>query len=225
MFAEILERLANLEASHSRIIRAGEVVGIDEQRGTVRVQFNDADNVISYNLPVLFPKTHADKCIHMPDLGEHVACIFLPNGQEQGFVIGAFYSKADKVPVASRDKRHIRFRDGSWFEYDRAAHKLSGHVVDGDAELTVGKTAKLVAGVSATTMAPTIYLMGNVSQTDINGQQGTEIKNTITTHDGSYTLDGPMRVSDLIVDNNVTIGGNLTTDGNAHAETRTGGGS
>ena len=220
---EIFDRLARLEEVLAWLVRVGIVTGVDETRGTVRVQFGDADYLISYDLPVLFSKTHADKCIHMPDLGEHVTCIFLPNGQEEGFVLGAFYSKGDAVPVASRDKRHIKFKDGSWFEYDRAAHKLSGHVVGGDAELIVDNTAKLTAGVSTTIIAPTIYIKGNLVQTDAEGNVGTETKSATTEHEGSYTLVGPMVVSSLIVLNDVRIDGDLSTAGNSDAGSRSGG--
>lgn len=219
----ILERLENLESTLSRLIRVGEVVGVDEKRGSVRVVFDDADGVVSYDLPVLFEKTHADKCIHMPDMGEHVTCVFLPNGQEEGFVLGAFYSKGDAVPVASRDKRHVRFKDGSWFEYDRSSHKLSGHVVGGDAELVVDKTAKLVAGVSATTQAPIIYLIGNTNQVGHDGGRGNETKNADTMHTGSYRLVGQLDVDRLVVRNDAKVNGDMRIEGDSCAGTRSGG--
>jgi phage baseplate assembly protein V len=165
---EILERLARLEATLARTVRVGEVVGVDERRGTVRVRFSDADALVSSHLPVLFAKTHADKCLHMPDLGEHVTCVFLPNGQEEGFVLGAFYSQADAVPVASRDVFHVRFRDGAVVEYDRAAHFLKA-IVPGQVDVTASgaiaaSSDSTITARAAQTIrieAPVIELAGN----------------------------------------------------------------
>lgn len=217
MIGKLIEQIKMVWRVVTRLVRVGEVVSVDEQRGTVRVEFKDADGVVSYPLPVLSSKTHEDKAIHLPDLGEHVVCIFLPNGQEEGFVLGAFYSTADEVPVASRDKRHIRFKDGSWFEYDRSTHKLSGHVVGGDAELRVDKTFKAKAGESATVESPVIYLLGNVSQQKADGGCATETKNANTTHTGSYRLAGALDVDSL------RVRGDSTVDGNSDAGTRSGG--
>ncbi|WP_285906829.1 phage baseplate assembly protein V [Pseudodesulfovibrio pelocollis] len=223
MLQEMMTRIDRLEEALARTVRVGHVVGVDEGRGTVRVRFGDADGLVSHDLPVLVAKSHADKCLHMPDLGEHVVCVFLPSGQEAGFVLGAFYSGGDAVPVASRDTRRVHFADGSWFEYDRAAHVLRGHVVNGDTELVVDNAATLTAGVSAAVKAPTIYLMGNVSQTGRDGGRGAEIKDADTTHTGSYRLVGVLDVDQLVVRQDAGVGGSLTTAGNSHAGTRSGG--
>lgn len=169
MLDELLERLEALEARMDNVVRVGHVVGVDEKRGTVRVRFGDADGTISYDLPVLFGKTHTDKCYHMPDLDEHVTCIFLPNGQQEGFVLGAFYSATDSVPVASRDKRFIRFRDGAAIEYDRALHKLRA-AIPGQVEVTASGAVDVFSDAEITARAtnlfrveaPEIELAGNV---------------------------------------------------------------
>jgi len=114
-----------------RMIRVGKVINTYPDRATVRVELPDADDVISSELPVLYAKTHRDKNYFMPDIDEHVLCMFLPSGLEQGFVIGSFYSAGDAVPVSSQDKKHITFDDGTWIEYDRAANHLQAHT-EGD---------------------------------------------------------------------------------------------
>ncbi len=147
---DVLRRLEALEAVVLRLVRVGVVTALYPERGTVRVQTPDVhaggQALVSYELPVRFDKTCRDKQYHLPDVGEQVLCVFLPTGAEQGFVLGAIYSDADAVPVADADKRHLLFSDGSWFEYDRAEHKLSGHVVNGCAELTVDIDAAVTIG-------------------------------------------------------------------------------
>ena len=125
MIAELESRIARLEATLNNVVRVGTVTQI--AAGKVRVQFSDADQLVSAPLPVLFPKTHLDRFCAMPDVGEHVVCIFLPFGLEQGFVLGALYSATDAPPVQGADKWHLAFNDGSWLEFNRAASVLNIH--------------------------------------------------------------------------------------------------
>jgi phage baseplate assembly protein V len=132
---DLEQRVISLEKQLNQTVRVGQVTSIDTAAGTARVILPDSDGVASYDLPVLFQKTQNDKYYTMPDIGEQVLCIFLPNGQEQGFILGSFFSGPDSVPVTSPDKTHIRFKDGTWLEYDRRAHLLKGHVVNGEIHL------------------------------------------------------------------------------------------
>jgi phage baseplate assembly protein V len=61
----------------------------------------------------------------LPDIDEHVICIFLPNGNAQGFCIGAFYSAEDTPPISNPDKRLIQFADGSSVEHDRSSSTMT----------------------------------------------------------------------------------------------------
>ena len=109
-------------------IRVGVVTSTDPGAATVRCKCVDADGLITYPLRVLNHKTLDDKAYWMPDVGEHVLCLFLPYGNEQGFVLGAFYSEADTPPVSDQDKRHVAYEDGTWWEYDRKNHVFTAHV-------------------------------------------------------------------------------------------------
>lgn len=97
MIHEIEQRIKDLETRVNQTMRLGVVTSVLEKTGQVRVKLQDSDGIISKELPVLFPKTHANKAYDMPDVGEHVLCLFLPCGLEQGFVIGALYSDKDVV--------------------------------------------------------------------------------------------------------------------------------
>lgn len=123
---EITRRLTALEAAAHQAVRVGFVVEVLEAEGRVRVRLPDADCIETQPLPVLYPKTYLDKHYLMPDVGEQVVCLFANLGGhlEHGFVLGAIYSEPDPVPVADRNKTHVRFADGTWIEYDRAVGKL-----------------------------------------------------------------------------------------------------
>ncbi len=110
------------------VIRIGIVTQVYDDRATVRVQFPDDDEEVSWEFPVLQRKTLKDKDYWLPDVGEHVVVVMLPYGQEQGFVIGAIYSDAEKPPESTRDKRVVVFEDGTRIEYDRKAHRLYADV-------------------------------------------------------------------------------------------------
>lgn len=110
------------------LIKVGRVSSVDPATATARVVFED-QGVVSYNLPVLQHQTLKNKDYCLPDVGEHVVCLFLPTGNAEGFVIGAVYSDEDLPPVSSQDKRVIRFEDGTVIEYDRVSHILTISVV------------------------------------------------------------------------------------------------
>jgi phage baseplate assembly protein V len=124
MLNELKNRIKALESIVMWSDRVGKVTNVYPDKGTVRVEIADIDNVKSYELPVIFQKTHKDCYYCMPDIHEHVLVKFLPNGLEQGFVMGAFYSASDIPPVKDPDKHHIKFVDGSFIEYDRKTHEL-----------------------------------------------------------------------------------------------------
>ena len=120
-------RLDAVERRLAQAFRIGIVSRLYESRGAVRVVMPDADCIESHILPVLARKTHLDKDYWLPDIGEQVLCVFLPTGQETGFVIGSPWSEPDPPPVASADIRHIRFLDGTWLEYNRASGDMQVH--------------------------------------------------------------------------------------------------
>ncbi len=126
-FEEIVRRLTALEGQVRQMLRLGYVVEVLPEEARVRVECRDADCLQTYTLPVLAPKTRCDKGYWLPDLGEQVLCVFLPLGLEVGFVLGALYSLADVVPVASPDKAHLRWQDGAWVEYDRGSGEMQVH--------------------------------------------------------------------------------------------------
>ena len=111
---------------HSEIspFRVGLVRELDPANVRVRVVFPDYDQIVSYWLPIVVFKSQDDKAYWMPDLGEQVVCL-MDARDESGVVLGAIYSQVDTPPVNSADKWHLRFKDNTSFEYDRAMHALA----------------------------------------------------------------------------------------------------
>lgn len=180
--------MEGLNSVVNNIVAVGVVSSFNEQNGTVRVTFDDKSNSVSYDMPVVIPQSLKNKDYYLPDVGEHVLCLFLGNGQEQGFVLGSFYSKADAPPIQKQNKRHTLFSDGTFFEYDRDSNTLTvdcvGHMnlkfkgnvnidVDGSINMSSQGTTTIngvtsVNVISSNTVnnsAPTVNVLGDAVAT------------------------------------------------------------
>jgi phage baseplate assembly protein V len=212
MIDELEKKIRILSEKVHNMVRAGTVSAVDEAAGTVRVAFADRDGTVSYNLPVLVPQTKANKDYWIPDVDEQVLCVFLPRGMEQGFVVGALYSEADKTPVADQDKRHLLFSDGTWLEYDRAAHKLTANV-QGDVDLLA--TGKINVQADGDIIAE------SKTKTDVTAPQvnihGNIFLDGPLTQGGGPEGDGSTLIGDVTVDGDVVISG-ISFLGHVHPE-------
>ncbi len=126
----------------SDAIRTGFIESTDVDKVTARVRIPDLDDLISYDLQVLQQNTRKNKDVWMPDLQEEVVCLFMGNGLECGFILGSLYNAVDTPPVASQDKRHITFADGTVLEYDRKEHRLTADV-KGDVNIAATGNVKV----------------------------------------------------------------------------------
>jgi phage baseplate assembly protein V len=79
-----------------------------------RVLFEDRDNMVSAPLQVIQAFTGDNKSIFMPSVGEKVACLFLPTGQEDGFIIGSIYEDDNQPPA---ENNAVLFEDGSRIDF------------------------------------------------------------------------------------------------------------
>ncbi|MFH7241804.1 MAG: phage baseplate assembly protein V [Spirulina sp.] len=167
-------------------LRWGKVVELSPEHSQVRVETDELDEIPSYWLSILYPKTWHDKFYWMPELDEHVWFLWDEQGEE-GVILGAFYCA--EVPLSERHeptphKTEIHWGDESFFIYDRAEHRgewnVRGQVEirakDGRMELEAtddlhlhGKTITLEACERITLRAPLIILEGAVT---MNGGAG-----------------------------------------------------
>jgi phage baseplate assembly protein V len=124
----------------------GRVSDRNPEKATVRVTFPGLAGLTSWWLPVLYAKTLDDQLVWLPDIGEHVLCLF-DRHAEFGAVLGAMYSATTPPPVVDGDKAHIKFKDGTTIEYDRALHKLAIAMVADDADVEVTVTGNVTINV------------------------------------------------------------------------------
>lgn len=146
------------DENFQNMIRYGKVSSVNAAAHTVRVAFADKGGVVSHALPVMVPGSLKNKHYCLPDVGEDVVCLFLPNGIQRGFVLGSFYNLNNTPPVSSADKEHVTFGDGSTVEYDRASHALTVNSV-GTVNVTAANGVNITGNV---TVDGSIHTSGDV---------------------------------------------------------------
>lgn len=123
------------------LVRAGRVSVVIPERMAVKVVFEDKDRLVSDELPVLTFGSSKNKMYWLPDVGEQVCCLMLPNGHNAGFCLGSYYSDADPPNVSDQSIRRIDFGDGSYVQFDRVTGNLD---INCTGNITInGKTINL----------------------------------------------------------------------------------
>ena len=184
MIEELKREIDDLKERLDNLIRVGVVSSTDPEAGTARVFFDYQSRVVSYNLQVMTKNSNRNKDYWMPDVGEQVTCVFLPTGIETGFILGSFFSDAAPPPVASQDKRHSTFGDGSIIELDRSTGKMLVKIT-GDADVEVG--GNMVANVPGGTA--TVYSSGPM---DLSSDTSLAMTAPTITFNGQTVFNGPM---------------------------------
>ena len=123
-------------------LQFGLVSAVDEAGHNLRVKIPALEDMETDWLPMTTPAAGGNQFYSLPDEGEQVVCLLDARG-ENGCVIGAIYSAADKPPASSKDKWVRRFKNGTIIEHDRKSGDVlvkTGGVVTIDADAVVKKT-------------------------------------------------------------------------------------
>ena len=112
------------------LIRQGVISAVYPERCAARVTFEDRDGLVSAELPILQASCLNNQFYSLPDVGDCVLCLMLPNDQHgSGFVLGSFFNDKNPPPAASQDISLIKFADGTQISYNRSSHLLSVNCV------------------------------------------------------------------------------------------------
>ena len=123
-------------------LQFGVVSAVDEAGHNLRVTIPALEDMETDWLPMATPAAGGNQFYSLPDEGEQVVCLLDVRG-ENGCVIGAIYSAADKPPASSKDKWVRRFKNGTIIEHDRKTGDVlvkTGGMVTIDADALVKKT-------------------------------------------------------------------------------------
>lgn len=182
----------------NQLIRVGKVSSIDAAKCTARVTFEDNDDLVSDDLPIITRNTLFNKDYWMPDINEQVLCLFLPIGVSQGFVLGSFYSAADLPIENSGDVTSIQFKDGSKISFDRSTGILSVEIKNQinikspkinftTSEFTVDSPKSIFTGLVT---AKNVQTTGNVvAAGDVSDSGGSlsAVRTAFNSHGGHYS--------------------------------------
>lgn len=109
----------------AEIIKHGVISSINPAKATARVTFADRDDVVSYDLPILFPNTGFMKLYSMPKVKQPVKCSFLGTGLEDGFIDGGFYNDENPPPTTDPTLHMVKFEDGTTIVYDEKSKSIN----------------------------------------------------------------------------------------------------
>lgn len=124
-------------------IEEGIVKNVYPERGTVRVERQANDGVLSAELKIVFLGTLKNQFYSMPSIEEHVMCVYPDKTKSDGYVIGCIYSDVTEPPFKDAEKHYVRFKDGSYVEHDTKTGDMSLYA-KGDLKLVAEKKAYLL---------------------------------------------------------------------------------
>lgn len=101
------------------LVQTGKVNSINYDAGTVRVIFDDIQNSISGELPMLSGE------YKMPDVGDKVLCIFLSNNPSRGFCLGKYYQSSNPSQTAGEGVFYKDLFGEGFIKYDKSTHTLT----------------------------------------------------------------------------------------------------
>ena len=176
LLKEMQKKLSELEKKVNRLVRVGIVVAVDGKRALARVQFQDTDRTVSDWLPVLVRFAGRDRTYSMPSEGDQVLCIFLPNAQEVGFIVGQNYT--DTPPEQDSKVFAAQLEDGTRVEFNKRSSTFKLLFPDGNHLIYDGKW-KFKGNVEVEG-----YLKASNEIFDWNGEHGSvnELRETYNQH-------------------------------------------
>lgn len=86
------------------LIRVGRVSSVNAGKHTARVMFEEDDDLVSYDLPVLVARPGD---YSLPDVDAPVVCLMAPGSAGVGYVLGAIYTDADAPPLSDAGQRSV----------------------------------------------------------------------------------------------------------------------
>lgn len=112
-------------ADERSMIREGVVSIVYPERCSCRVRYEDRDDLISAEMPILQPAGAKNKFYSLPDVGDVVCVLAASNDNSNtGWVVGSRFHDKCEPPEKNQDVSMVKFGDGSFIKYDRAKHEM-----------------------------------------------------------------------------------------------------
>ena len=109
----------------SNLVREGIVSAVYPERHSARVMFEDRNNLVGAEMPVLTLFAYKNKAYALPDVGERVVVLSASNDTFAGggYIIGSLFTSSTPPPVeGNADVIRLEFSDNAFISYDRQTH-------------------------------------------------------------------------------------------------------
>lgn len=144
-------------------IAVGFVSAVDETRARARVRFPDQGNRVSDWLQVTQRRTRGMFDYALPAINEHVLCVLLGTGIEQGFVVAGLYD-GDNLPPVAGDVLYTQAPNGDLVCYHIESGELvitasGGVTITGDVNIigTLSVSGDVTAGEAGISLVEHIH--------------------------------------------------------------------
>ena len=108
------------------LIRYGKISAVYPERASARVVYDDKENLVSAELPILQPACLQSRFYSLPKVGDNVVTLSYPNGEDgAGVIIGSFYSEVNKPPTTDGNKLMLNISDKLIIEFDESTSELT----------------------------------------------------------------------------------------------------
>lgn len=104
--------------------RYGYVSDYDPEKHAARVRFPDMDDLVSGWLPVGTRNTKENFYEAGLDIDEHVFCLLLGNGTEEGIILCSLYDDTNPPLKKDLNEQRIKFKDETEIFYNRETNEL-----------------------------------------------------------------------------------------------------
>lgn len=156
--------LTDLARRVENMLRQGVIAEVDHPAARCRVR---AGGILTGWIQWATAHAAGDRDWWPPEVGEQVMLLAPGGDPEQAVALRGLYQAAHPAPESHPEKRRTEYADGTFSEYDRAAHQRTitvvGNVilnVQGNVDAAVGGDVDLIAGGHVDVAADTINLDG-----------------------------------------------------------------
>lgn len=104
------------------LIRIGTVESVNYKEGTVRLVFEELDDSLSFDLPVISTE------YNMPSVGDQVVAIFLSKDSMDGFVIGKPFNDDNKPLNGKKNIIRKDYDKSNYIEFDKNTETLTVNI-------------------------------------------------------------------------------------------------
>lgn len=202
----------------------GTVMSVDLSDPAAPRAVVNVNSLQSAPMPWIARRAGPDSEWWAPEVGEQVAVICAYGDTVQGIILGSIYQANFPAPSQSPDVWRKQFKDGTWIQYDRAAHVLTVDATASNGTVIVNcqtatmncKDATINASEEITLATPLVHCT-----------QALTVDGVLTYKDGmvgsggtgaTAQITGDVQATGTVTGSNDVVGGGKSLKGHTHPD-------